>query len=580
MANAQAFVCQASTAVPPQLRSEGLTELTGDIVLNCSGGIAGPTVQQANVTVFLNTTVTSRLLGSSSEAMLLIDQPGPGTVTAGTTCDPGASGTGAVCATVPGLNAIRGIVSGNSVVFLGVPVIPPATGGTRVYRITNVRANASAISAGASGVPGQVVASIAISGPGGFPVSNPIQIVGFVQSGLDFAVLDAAGSDLSSSEIIRQQCVSISRTTPFAQLRFRERFASAFKTRIFNSDLLGQPTGGSSQDTPGNIYNTESGYTPSGALPGAIGVADFGTRLKAVFNNLPAGANVYVTTTNINQSLTTPAPGVPNLLARLVGSEIGAFFLVPSTNTDVTAFTGATCDAISGCATTVAQIPVINGTATAVWEVVAADPLANQDFLFGVTFGSTAAPATNSPAPGISTINGSFAPTPPAFSATDGAKAQGTSFPIPRFVDTSTARNILNISVCRTNLLFPFVTNQAGFDTGLAISNTSMDPFGTGAQSGTCTLNFYGANAPASVPTTQIASGATYVTLASTASPNFQGYLIAVCNFQYGHGFAFISDAGARNLAMGYLALVIPDPPRSASPFPNAGAGSGEQLGY
>ena len=43
-------------------------------------------------------------------------------------------------------------------------------------------------------------------------------------------------------------------------------------------------------------------------------------------------------------------------------------------------------------------------------------------------------------------------------------------------------------------------------------------------------------------------------------APNFQGYMFAVCNFQYAHGFAFISDVGARNLAMGYLALVIPDP--------------------
>jgi len=33
--------------------------------------------------------------------------------------------------------------------------------------------------------------------------------------------------------------------------------------------------------------------------------------------------------------------------------------------------------------------------------------------------------------------------------------------------------------------------------------------------------------------------------------------MIANCNFQYAHGFAFVSDVGARNLAMGYLALVF-----------------------
>jgi len=39
----------------------------------------------------------------------------------------------------------------------------------------------------------------------------------------------------------------------------------------------------------------------------------------------------------------------------------------------------------------------------------------------------------------------------------------------------------------------------------------------------------------------------------------FSGYMIAQCRFQFAHGFAFISDLGARNLAMGYLALIIPD---------------------
>ena len=50
--------------------------------------------------------------------------------------------------------------------------------------------------------------------------------------------------------------------------------------------------------------------------------------------------------------------------------------------------------------------------------------------------------------------------------------------------------------------------------------------------------------------------------------------MIAVCNFQYAHGFAFISDVGARNLAMGYLAVVLPDPgtgARTATPMGCAG---------
>jgi len=106
----------------------------------------------------------------------------------------------------------------------------------------------------------------------------------------------------------------------------------------------------------------------------------------------------------------------------------------------------------------------------------------------------------------------------------------------------------------KTYLKFPFVTNQAGFDTGMAIANTNADPFGTVPVVATCTLYFYGAAAPATpVVTPSIASGTDYAFLTSTIAPGFLGYMIAACNFPLAHGFAFISDIGAKNLAMGYL---------------------------
>ena len=108
-----------------------------------------------------------------------------------------------------------------------------------------------------------------------------------------------------------------------------------------------------------------------------------------------------------------------------------------------------------------------------------------------------------------------------------------------------------------TNLLFTFFTNQAGFDTGFSISNTASDPFGTAGQTAACTIHFYGANAPLPFPTGNIAPGVTFVNLASVVAPNFQGYAIVTCNFAFAHGFAFVSDVGARNLAMGYLAQVV-----------------------
>src|ERR1035441_3783572 len=77
-ANAQqspgVFQCSAS-AVAPQIRAEGETELVADIVVNCTGGtptVAGTNVPTADITVSLNTVVASRLMGNNpgSEALL------------------------------------------------------------------------------------------------------------------------------------------------------------------------------------------------------------------------------------------------------------------------------------------------------------------------------------------------------------------------------------------------------------------------------------------------------------------------------------------------------------------------------
>jgi len=49
------------------------------------------------------------------------------------------------------------------------------------------------------------------------------------------------------------------------------------------------------------------------------------------------------------------------------------------------------------------------------------------------------------------------------------------------------------------------------------------------------------------------------------AEVGFEGYIIAVANFQYCHGFAFISDLGAQKLAEGYLAIQLDTPQWSAA---------------
>src|ERR1700722_9657775 len=83
------FTCEV-TAVPNIVRAEGIAELLGDLILNCTGGIptvVGLPIPLQNVVITVGgTNITSRIEGSTvpgtstylvSEALLLIDEPYP-----------------------------------------------------------------------------------------------------------------------------------------------------------------------------------------------------------------------------------------------------------------------------------------------------------------------------------------------------------------------------------------------------------------------------------------------------------------------------------------------------------------------
>jgi len=578
------------------------------IVLDCTGGIPTLTtasIPQVNFTVFLNTNVTSRIYDAfnGSEALLVVDEPGttqnPSPLTmcasaASTTLSQNGctfTGTSTVSGT-PGIepyngtgtgaairaNVYRGIVNGNQVQFVGVPVDPPGSTGHRIFRFTNIRANASAISIG-TGIPGSIQALVSASGSTSVPINNPTQIVGIVQQGMVFTSRnrgDYTSATNLNTNIGIPQCNNLSRTGSAGNfiLEFKENFPTAFKVR-----------GTQSQSVPGNIYNTESGFTSPLLGSGSYGYADAATRVKATFNNVPAGVNVWASLGNYRTASMTGD-------MKLVSGEYGGVADQIASFTDFVTPTGFSATVANGgfassTSSSAAAINVVNGTATAVWEVTGANALSSDSYYVAVWFSWTGNAQQNSPAPGTATVSGGFAPTNAAVGATNANYIlTSTSLPIPRFVDSSTSRAILVVYLCRTNLLFPFVTNQAGFDTGMAIANTSLDTGlffqNTPGQAGACNLYSFGDNAPASFSTGSIAAGKVWVDLASSKMPNFQGYVFAQCAFQFAHGFAFVSDFGARNLAMGYLALVVPEPGntvRAASPLSLSTAGAGEQLG-
>ncbi len=596
-ANAQvpaAFVCTANAAVPPTLRAEGLAELVGDLVLNCTGGTPtapGVRVPRVNVQIFLNTNVTSRLVADpASEALLMIDDPAPAyqnPCTSTTGCEHyGVGGTGLPYATAgpdgtpppDGPIAVRNVYQGrnagsNSIVWLGVPIDPPGTTATRIIRIKNIRANANQLGTSATLVPTQIVMFVSISGETSVAVNNPQQIVGYVLKGLSVSYRDTVAKLL--------QCVSTNKdlaTDPTKSgsltfsVRFTEGFATAFKRRNValgsTPDVSPPPA---PQDSPpgigpgGLLYNTETGfYNPAFPSTNGLniaGLADHGTRFRVVFSNVPAGVVLYGTVRE------TAVSGDSNLKLRMVTTDAngaGAFSATASTGT------------ASGYA--IAPIAISGGTGIAVWEVMDADPLAPGYVQVGIVVAYAANTAANLPGLGTASASSSFAP----ISTVTG---QSSSAPLPRFADTGSPSSVFVINPCTTNLLFPFVSNQAGFDTGIAIANTSQDPFGTATQAGACTLNYYGETAgggaapPAQTSGTVAAGTILAFTLSAggthgvTATPGFQGYIIAQCRFQYAHGFAFVSDLGAAKVSHGYLALVLDAPLSTRTGF------SSETLG-
>src|SRR5947209_1281309 len=109
-----ALTCGATVAVPAQLRTEGLTEQIGDIIISCTGGTLttplGGQVPTANITVSLQANVTSRILGSGnvSEALLFIDEPGSGEPGPGPAFPATLCGSAAIGAGVNGCTAFLG----------------------------------------------------------------------------------------------------------------------------------------------------------------------------------------------------------------------------------------------------------------------------------------------------------------------------------------------------------------------------------------------------------------------------------------------------------------------------------------
>jgi len=588
-ASAQAFQCTANAGVPARVRGEGLTELVGDVILNCSGQkpmVAVDTIIYANVQIFLSVNITSRLLettNNSSEALLTLNDPLP---------------AAQILSVVPpvqppspvGSDVFRGRKAGeNSLLWTAVPIIGaavlPGSVTSQIIRITNVRGNASqAFSAGQTFIPQQITMFVTVTSSTAIPINNPTQVVGAVLKGLDFAARNCA--DDGGIGTTYSQCAAINSDlygdgtktgqTLHGYLKFTEGFEAAFKRQI-EAGQDGAPLG--------FLYpNSESAYVNTAILGSLTGTANTGTRLIARFSGIPAGVKIFVA---VREGGAT-------------SSTIDAYLV---SVTDPTGTGGSAGFPLTGTGTakctdneSILEVPLFGGAGAATWEVTQSSGIALEKALFGVAIAYSSNPSANIPALTLGTpgkVSGNFAPI-----STVGTMSSVA--PIPRFADLPIIKDLINVNPCKTNLLFTFVTARGGFDTGIAISNTTLDnskdlpggtsgsPYASRATNGACTLYYFGDKEdgtslakPVQVSSVIAAGKQLVYTLFGggmgiDATPGFQGYIIATCDFHLAHGFAFISDLGAQKLAMGYLALVIPrDNGNRREPYTNASSDSG-----
>lgn len=508
-ANAQASFTCAATATSVAVRAEGLAEPVGELVLTCTGGTAGQPIS-LTLQIVANTRITSRILTppDTVEALVLIDSPpyNPATVVAGR------------------------LITENSVVFSPVNTTQPGAG-NRVFRFVNVRVNAAQQPL-ASAINLSVTASA-----GGAPITitNPTQQVAVTQTGMTVQVRrpDDSGTDLPSLRTCTGNNTTLltggdypSPPAPGGRtlnIKFAEGFTNAFRTRTGeNGTVLA--------DLPAPLNRA--------------GLADHGTRLRAVFSNVPTGVEIFVTTQQVPQGTS------PGMEARCTTTAGGSF--VP-------------CPVNSPADGGLYRVPpTATGTREVYWEITASSAGTVETVSFGVAVAYT-------PTPPAGTVNllGSFSPISSAGNATPGPDD------LPRFASVLSPAPAFILEVCRTVLLFQFMTSIPGWDTGVSVANTTRDGplFSTPGQAGRCTAYFYHTDTNVTVPPLEspvIPPGGQWLWTLHSVRPNFQGYMLVSCDFQHAYGFAFISNlgfSGPDRFAQAYQAIVLDGRTRMPIPY-------------
>ena len=375
-ANATTLTC-VPTTIPSVVHGEGITERTGDIVFTCSGGAPNQALT-ANLFVFLNVSITNRLVSTASGAfsglMLTADNgSGPQPVSA----TPTQAGEA-------------------SLVFNGASfTLSPS--GTVTLRLAGLRGAASELDF-AGNATMQVLIGL-----------NPTQVFGLSSNQLTVGIPRHGLYDTFSSHLVCSQQGSAlpADTTSFASfLAAKSNFSSTRVTEGF-ADSFG----------PLSAWQNMN--------------ADSGTRIIVQYSGFPQGARLFVPTVVAGSDATEPTaagdlglkasggqytPGTPSLLLSFV-QNTGANGAggMPVYTPGAPGSGAVSFDSMS-------EITLANGSGIAVYEVMDANPATQES----AQFPTFLALSSYSGPPVQTSENVSLAPVSTVYTAT-------AKDPIPRF---------------------------------------------------------------------------------------------------------------------------------------------------
>ena len=346
------------TAVPTQVRAEGITERMGDIILQCSGSNPGA-VLTGNLSVFLPVSVTNRVDSSNQtrDAVLAVDYGS------------GFTPTG-----------VAGLVNGSFIAFNGISITVPSSGNVNL-KITNIRAD---VYQGGTLTPQPVVAQLAFSTPSSIPIDQSRLVVAYPQIGLYASLYDTGitctGSPVPSTITLTDLFAA---GTAFASTRVTEGFGGAFEPRSAGEDS--------------------------------------GTRFLVTYSGLPAGAHVYVPDFVAGSTAMAPTLGGDLGGTRQVGqyqAGSGTLLLARVFGADASGAGGtptvlpANTTALNGAS----EVPLNGGEAYVVYEVIDANHAKQETVQFPTFIGLSSVTAAS-----VAQEQVSFAPVSGVLSASESA---------------------------------------------------------------------------------------------------------------------------------------------------------------